>query len=104
MSTHFTYTLSLPNTPELYEFDASKSHLSTSPEHPFAALWLTRPLTPIQSNHIFLAEPKTRFASLIIRQYDAAGVLVRAIEHKDVGVISFNKSAPNLILEYKFKP
>jgi hypothetical protein len=104
MSNHFTYTLSLPNTPELYEFDASKSRLSSSPEHPFAALWLTRPLAPIQTNHIFLAEPKTRFACLIIRQYDAGGTLVRVIEHKDVGIITFNKSAPNLILEYKFKP
>ncbi len=101
---HFTFTIGPTETLELYRFDSTRSKLSTNPEFPFCSLLLTAPIVSLATNQIYMAAPGTRFGRLIIKQYDSAGELLRRVEHKDVIVTRLTKEAPDLFLEYKFKP
>lgn len=98
---HYVFTIGLPNTAELYQFDSSRSKLLAT-DRPYVSLVLTRPLVP--HNPITEAKVGTRFASLIIRQYDLSGTMMRQVEYKDVVVVSFNAFAPELVLEFIYKP
>jgi hypothetical protein len=101
---HFIFTLGLPSTPEFYQFDGSRSRLSGDSAFPYVAFLLTRPLVPPQSNLIMQAKQGDRFAALLVRQYDQSGILIRQAEYKDVIITRFDRSAPDLFLEIKFRP
>ena len=101
---HFTFTIGPTEELELYRFDTSRSKLSTDPQFPYCSLLLTVPIVPLHHNQIYMSTTGTRFGRLIIKQYDSAGALIRRVEHKDVIVTRLTKEAPDLFLEYKFKP
>lgn len=97
---HYTFTIGLSNTSELYQFDSSKSKFLAT-DRPYLMLYLTRPL--VGYNPITNATVGTRFTSIIIRQYDLYGVLMKSVEYKDVLVTKFEKG-PDLVLELTYKP
>jgi len=98
---HYSFTIGLPNTAELYQFDSSRSKLLAT-DRPYVSLFLTRPLVP--HNPIANTKVGSKFASFIIRQYDLAGTLMRQVEYKDVLIVGFDPSAPELVLEFIYKP
>lgn len=98
---HYVFTVGLSNTSELYQFDSSKSKLLAT-DRPYVALFLTRPLSA--NNPISNCTVGTRFGSFVIRQYDIAGTLLKQVEYRDVLITGFNPSAPDLVLEFTYRP
>lgn len=97
----FRFTVGLNNLGELYEFDSSRSTF-IAVNQPVIKLFLTRPLIP--NNPISRAVSGTRFPSLTVRQYDIKGILMKQAEYKDAYITKFDPSAPDLILEFTYKP
>jgi hypothetical protein len=96
---YYTFTIGLSNTVELYQFDSTKSKFIGTAK-PEISLFLTRPL--VAHNPLSEATAGTRFTGLIIRQYDTAGTLMKAVEYKDVTVTRLDQG-PDLILEFTYR-